>query len=283
VDVVAHGDSRAEHNPPAMTIAAINLGIDLVRTDPEPGRESAFVLLLAFLCSFGFIRTSARLTRSVSWWPGGVQTEGGVHLHHLVWGIVLLLVCGFTAFATELESPWWQITSVGFGVGAGFALDEFALWVRLQDVYWSEEGRASLDAVIMATVFAGLVVIGVQPWGLDETSSIVGTAGWVLVTLALAGVSFMKGRLFVGLVTLFVPLVGLWGALRLSKPNAPFAKKRYGTAKLARSRERFRTDRRSVVFGRDLLNAIGGAPSEPDPPADHQPPAEPADHRKSEP
>lgn len=239
--------------------------VDLVHTGDEPGRGAAFLLLLAFLCSFGFIRTSARLTRSVSWWPGGVETEGGVHLHHLVWGIVLLLVCGFTAFATELASPWWQITSIGFGIGAGFTLDEFALWVRLQDVYWSEEGRASLDAVVMATVFAGLVVVGVQPWGLDESGSIVGTAAWIAVTLLLAGVTFFKGRIMLGIVTLFVPVVGLWAAARLGKPTSPFAKKRYDAAKLERARQRFRPDRRGARVGRQLLNAIGGAPSEPDP------------------
>jgi hypothetical protein len=262
--------------------AALYSSVDLVRTGAEPGREAAFLILLAFLCSFGFIRTSARLTRSVSWWPGGVETEGGVHLHHLVWGIVLLLVCGFTAFATEMESPWWQITAVGFGIGAGFALDEFALWVRLQDVYWSDEGRASLDAVIMATVFAGLVVIGVQPWGLDETGSILGTIGWVLVTLVLAGVTFMKGRIMLGLLTLFIPVIGLWGALRLAKPHSPFAVKRYGPDKLAKAQERFRSDRRGARFGRDLLNAIGGAPSEPDPPPPYKPPPEPVGHRDPE-
>ncbi|HEU4656791.1 MAG TPA: hypothetical protein VFR97_04675 [Capillimicrobium sp.] len=238
--------------------------VDLVHTGAEPGRSAAFVVLLAFLCSFGFIRTSARLTRSVSWWPGGVETEGGVHLHHLVWGIVLILVSGFTAFATDLDSPWWQITAVGFGIGAGFTLDEFALWVRLQDVYWSEEGRASLDAVVMATVFAALVVLGVQPWGLDESGSIVGTALWLAITLVLAGITFMKGRIMLGVLALFVPVVGLWGAIRLGKPNAPFAR-RYDEAKLAKARERFRPDRRGAKVGREVLNAIGGAPSEPDP------------------
>ncbi|HEY8582800.1 MAG TPA: hypothetical protein VIL49_07625 [Capillimicrobium sp.] len=240
--------------------------VDLVHTGDEPGRGAAFLLLLAFLCSFGFIRTSARLTRSVSWWPGGVETEGGVHLHHLVWGIVLLLVCGFTAFATEMQSPWWQITSIGFGIGAGFTLDEFALWVRLQDVYWSEQGRASLDAVVMATVFAALVVLGVQPWGLDESGSILGTAAWVLVTLLLAGATFMKGRILLGILALFIPVFGLWGAVRLGKPGSPFAK-RYDEAKLAKARERFRPDRRGARFGRSFLDAIGGRPSEPDPPA----------------
>ena len=54
---------------------------------------------------------------------------------------------------------------------AGFTLDEFALWVHLQDVYWSEEGRASFDAVACTAAFAGLVVIGTRPFGLDEPTS----------------------------------------------------------------------------------------------------------------
>jgi hypothetical protein len=64
-------------------------------------QRAGFILLAAFLISFLFIRTSARLMRSpkVPWWPGSVTTGGGLHLHHLVWGIVLMLVAGFLAFA----------------------------------------------------------------------------------------------------------------------------------------------------------------------------------------
>jgi hypothetical protein len=257
---------------------ALIISIDLVHRSHEPGRGAGFLVLLAFLCSFGFIRTSARLTRSVSWWPGGVETEGGVHLHHLVWGIVLLLVCGFVAFATDLQTPWWQLTAVGFGIGAGFTLDEFALWVRLQDVYWSQEGRASLDAVIMATVFAALVVLGVQPWGLDESSSILGTAGWFLLTLVLAGVTFLKGRILLGIIVIFVPVVGLWTVFRLATPSSPWAR-RYSPEKLARAKERFRPNRPSARLGQDFLTLIGGAPSLPDPPPPMPPraPEPPAD------
>lgn len=262
-------------------ILAEFISVDIVRTHPEPGREAAFLVLLSFLCSFGFIRTSARLTRSVSWWPGGVET-GGVHLHHLVWGIVLLLLCGFTAFATEMESPWWQITAVGFGIGAGFTLDEFALWVRLQDVYWSQEGRASLDAVIMAAVFGALVVIGVQPYGLDETRSIVGTGVWVLITLVLAGITFMKGRILLGLLGIFVIPLGLWGAVRLGKPNSPFAKKRYGPEKMAKAQHRFRPDRPTARLGADFLNLIGGKPSLPDPPPPYHAPEKETQMREAE-
>lgn len=254
-----------------MIADVINVHVDLFKDIPEPGHEAAFLVLLSFLVSFGFIRTSARLTRSVSWWPGGVETEGGVHLHHLVWGIVLILLCGFIAFATELTSPWWQLTAIGFGVGAGFTLDEFALWVRLQDVYWSDEGRASLDAVVMATVFAGLVVVGAQPWGLDDSRSILGTGLFMMIDVALAGICFLKGRILLGVIGLFIPPVGIWGAVRLGKPNSP-AGKRYRGHKLERAKHRFRADRPGARFGQRFLNAIGGAPSLPDPPPPYQAP-----------
>src|SRR5919198_6123514 len=123
---------------------ALSVAPDLIDTGPEPGRAAAFLALLALLVSFAFIRTSARLMRSpkVPWWPGSVTTDSGLHIHHLVWGIGLLLLSGFLALASELEEPWWHVTAIGFGVGAGLTLDEFALWLRLEDVYWSEEGRA---------------------------------------------------------------------------------------------------------------------------------------------
>ena len=79
-----------------------------------------------------------------------------------------MLLCGFLAFAAPLDAPWWHLIAVGFGVGAGFTLDEFALWVRLEDVYWSDEGRASFDAVVCTCAFAALVVLGTRPFGLDE-------------------------------------------------------------------------------------------------------------------
>jgi hypothetical protein len=125
--------------------------LDLFSSKVEPGRECAFLLLLAFLISFLFIRTSARLIRdpNVTWWPGNVET-GGLHIHHLVWGISLMMLSGFTAFVSDLYAPWWQITAIGFGIGVGLTLDEFALWLRLDDVYWSEQGRESIDAVIVS-------------------------------------------------------------------------------------------------------------------------------------
>jgi hypothetical protein len=234
--------------------------IDLFGGRTHAGAAGGFIVLAAFLVSFLAIRTSARLTRSVSWWPGGVET-GGVHVHHLVWGIGLLLLCGFLAFAAPLESPWWHLVAVGFGVGAGFTLDEFALWVRLQDVYWQEEGRASFDAVVCTFAFAALVVLGTRPFGLNEPRSVGGTALIVAIVVGLATVAFAKGRALLGVLGIFVPFVGLVGAIRLARPRSPWARWRYGEAKLQRAERRFAQTRREEQVWRRVGDAVAGEPS----------------------
>jgi hypothetical protein len=243
-----------------MTLSVVEL-VDPFGSRLRPGPGAAFVVLVAFLVSFLAIRTSARLTRSVSWWPGGVKS-GGVHLHHLVWGICLMLLCGFLAFAAPLEAPWWHLIAIGFGVGAGFTLDEFALWVWLEDVYWAEEGRASFDAVVCTCAFALLVVVGTRPFGLDEPASIAGTALAITVVASLAIVCFAKGRVLLGVVGLFVPAVALVGAVRLGKPASPWARRRYRGDVLERARRRFGSDRPAERTRRRASDLIAGAPSE---------------------
>ena len=216
-----------------MTVLAEIVSVDPFGDRLRPGPGAGTVVLVAFLVSYLAIRTSARLTRSVSWWPGGVETEGGVHLHHLVWGILLMLFCGFLSFAAPLHSPWWHFIAIGFGIGAGFTLDEFALWVHLEDVYWSEAGRMSFDAVVCTFAFAVLVVLGTRPFGLDEPASIWGTAAAVTVILALALVCFAKGRVLLGVIGVFIPVVAFFGAVRLAHPalhlgEAPLRRRPHG-------------------------------------------------------
>ncbi|HET6550441.1 MAG TPA: hypothetical protein VFG79_18395 [Solirubrobacter sp.] len=239
----------------------MTLSVDPFGARLEPGPGAAFVVLVAFLVAFLAIRTSARLTRSVSWWPGGVET-GGVHIHHLVWGIGLMLLCGFLAFAAPLEAPWWHLVAVGFGAGAGFTLDEFALWVRLEDVYWAEEGRVSFDAVVCTVAFGALVVLGTRPFGLEEPASVAGTAAAVTAIASLAVVCFAKGRVLLGVVGLFVPVVALAGALRLARPTSPWARRRYDDARRARAARRFAADRPATRVRRRAADLIAGRPNE---------------------
>ncbi len=229
-----------------------------------PGRGDASLVLLGFLASFLFIRTSARMIRAeVSWWPGNVETKSGLHLHHLVWGISLMLISGFLGFALAPAGLATQIAAVMFGIGAGLALDEFALWVHLDDVYWTDEGRASLDAVVIATVFMALVVIGLNPFGLEGSASAAAVAFTVAQAIVLAVIAFLKGRITLGVVALFIPLTGLWATCRLAKPASPWSHHFYGEAKLERARRRFPADRRGTRTRDRVFDAIGGRPSEP--------------------
>ena len=129
-------------------------------------RRFLLLTLIGFVCAFGFIRLSTRLMRSprVPWWPGSVVSDSGVHLHHLVWGICLMLAAGTLGFALFQKSPGLEICAALFGVGAGFTVDEFALWVYLDDVYWAKEGRASIDAAVIAATLMLLALLGAQPF-----------------------------------------------------------------------------------------------------------------------
>jgi hypothetical protein len=226
----------------------------------EPSSKSVALWLMAgFLGSFLFIRTSARLMRSpkVTWWPGSV-TSGDLHIHHLVWGIILLLLCGFLGFATPARSPWTEILAVMFGIGAGFTLDEFALWLRLEDVYWAEQGRASVEAVMIATVFAGFIVIGAVPFPEGSVEAVIPI---VILQLFVVAVLISKAKYFMALIGLFIAPVGWVGAIRIARPNSRWAKRRYANnpKKQAKAIKRgARWDRRRTKF----QNLIAGAPSD---------------------
>jgi hypothetical protein len=124
-------------------------------------RERLFLASVAFLLTFGIVRGITHLIRA-GIGPFHNVSSGGLHIHHLVWGILLLLVVGYiwlieAGTGSNLLS---RLTAVGYGVGAALALDEFALWLNLQDVYWTGTGRESIDAVV---IFAAGLSVGI--WG----------------------------------------------------------------------------------------------------------------------
>jgi hypothetical protein len=230
-------------------------------------RQWLFLVLLGLLVSFGFIRMSTRLMRSprVPWWPGSIVSEGGVHVHHLVFGIVLMMAAGTISFAGFATSPIYEICAFLFGVGIGLTIDEYALWVHLEDVYWSKEGRSSIDAMVIACALMGLAILGIRPFDVET-----GTAGAVIATilgvalsLGAVLVSFLKGRVLHGSVGVVVSPVALYGACRLGKPDSFWANRYYGARnpkKQARSEARFRPDRRTERIKDRFRDLIGGVP-----------------------
>lgn len=124
-------------------------------------RERLFLASIGFLVTFGIVRLITHAIRA-GVGPFHNVTSGGLHIHHLVWGIFLLLLVGYVwLIETGVGSSWMaSVTAFAFGVGAALTLDEFALWLNLQDVYWAQAGRTSIDAVI---IFISLLSVGI--WG----------------------------------------------------------------------------------------------------------------------
>ena len=114
-----------------LTTASIGSAYQLGIVDT--GREAQFLFFVAFLVTFGFIRTSTHMIRAqVSWWPGNVETKGGLHIHHMVWGISALLVFGYLGVAVNPESPWLEIAAALVNVAKEkFGMALFALLVPL--------------------------------------------------------------------------------------------------------------------------------------------------------
>jgi hypothetical protein len=121
-------------------------------------RERLFLASLAFLITFGAVRAITAMIRA-GVGPFHNVTAGTTHIHHLVWGILLLLAVGYVWLSEIGVGSGWMasLTAIAFGVGAALTLDEFALWLNLRDVYWDSAGRISIDA---ALIFLSLLSAG---------------------------------------------------------------------------------------------------------------------------
>jgi hypothetical protein len=237
----------------------------------EPGRLPLFCFFVLFLLTFAFIRFSVRMIRAqVSWWPGNI-TPGGLHIHHVVFGAVAMVIGGVAGLAVPREPLVWPaICASAFGIGTALLLDEFAMILHLEDVYWAEAGRLSVDAVFVAGALTGLILLGGIP-AVDNLADLreLGpyyTAGLTFVLVlnfSLAGLTLLKGKIWTGLIGLFIPFLLLVGAIRLARPDSVWAHRRYAARprKLERARrreERYRVPAQRVkVFFQD---AIAGAP-----------------------
>jgi hypothetical protein len=204
------------------------------------------------------------MARKRGWGRGSI---GGVHLYHEVVGIVFVLVAGlivFTRAGTDVAIR--NLCAILFGVGAAFILDEFALVFYLRDVYWSSEGRDSVDAAILAVMVRGLLLVVSEPFGLsDPLAAHLGRALLVPVAVnnaVFAAVTFLKAKPFTGVAAVALPPFGWIGAARLAKPGSPWARWFYGPKELARAQVRAQ-DGYAARFQRWLVDVVGGEASTP--------------------
>ena len=203
----------------------------------------------------------------------GNLSLGGVHIHHQVFGILIMCGVGIALIALSPEGAALNVCAVLFGVGVSLAFDEFALWLHLDDVYWSAQGRQSVDAI-----FCLLIIVGILIGGADFVTGAIGTSAWwssilvLVITMGFSVLALLKGKTMTGIIGVFFPLAGVIGAVRLAKPTSWWARRRYGPAskKAGKSARRFGAayDHRWNRM-RDL---VGGAPDLTPTPAAHASP-----------
>ncbi len=235
----------------------------------DHNEQAVFLVLVGFIGSFAFIRMSTRIIRSesVSWWPGNIESESGLHLHHLVFGIVTMMAAGTLGFVADGRQPFTEICALAFGIGVGLTIDEFALWVHLEDVYWEREGRSSIDATVIVAAMMLLVVIGASPVAIDSgsTEALVGSILAVILLFGLVVAALLKGRVLHAAIGFFFAPLAIYATCRIGKPQSAWARYLYGQrrpAKQAKAEARFPPGRRTERFKEAFRDIVGGKPSE---------------------
>jgi hypothetical protein len=227
------------------------------------GREPAFLMLLAFVLTLAGTRFYTRMARVRGW---GSAHMGDVHVHHLVPGLVMSLVAGGLAIALAPGEVWMAFLAIVFGAGAALVLDEFAMLLHLDDVYWTTEGRLSIDACLVAVAFLALAILATFPLPTDTAGERLGRIvgdGLIVLAACFVIVTLLKGKLKLGLFGIVFPPLAVVGGARLAKPTSIWARRFYSpggkrlqhSEERAVSREQRWTERRNRFY--DL---IGGAP-----------------------
>ncbi len=221
-------------------------------------------MFLAILVTFLVTRTVTRIIRSGSGGGAGLGniTIAGNHIHHQVFGILILIGTGICLVSQTPTGVALDIAAAVFGVGVSLTADEFALWLHLEDVYWSNEGRKSVDAI-----FCLLVITGTLIGGISFVTGHVGTAAWwssvgiLAVNLVLCVICMLKGKIVTGILGVFISIIAIVGAVRLAKPGSWWALRRYASKPKRNARADRRFDHRYDARWNRLRDLVAGAPT----------------------
>jgi hypothetical protein len=268
--MVGSDDCRCRSSGPAAPYDDSRNAMNLFRFIPGyethihgGGREPSFLMLLAFILTLAGTRFYTRMARLRGW---GSAHVGDVHVHHLVPGIVLSLVAGGIVIGLAPGEPWLAFLAIVFGAGAALVLDEFAMLLHLDDVYWTTEGRLSIEACMAAVAFLGLAVLATFPLPTDRGSERLARwlgDGLIALVAIFVMVTLLKGKLKLGLFGIvFVPL-SVVGAVRLAKPGSVWARRFYPEdgKLMRRSEARAATrDERWSQRRERFYDLIGGTP-----------------------
>ena len=241
---VRHPPGRADFDRPGRvagsTIAAMHGW--WYRNIYEPGKLPVLLGLAAFVFTFLITRL---ITRSIRAGRGPFRdsvSAGGLHVHHAVPGIIALVIGAFTAISAAWD-PWLEIGAVLIGIGTSLVLDEFALILHLKDVYWTNQGRVSVELVGLAAAVLLFLSIGLVPLGVDDASLSLWTVRLTLTSsfwlnVVLAVVCVLKAKYRFALFGVFLPFLAWAPAVRLARPESIWALRFYRAKRLTKARMR---------------------------------------------
>jgi hypothetical protein len=235
------------------------------------GKLPLMLCFLAFVTTFLVTRTITRLIRDNRGPFHNQVTGGGTHIHHAIPGLILLIVGAFTSVGGPDALGWRSFAGVAVGIGVSLVLDEFALILHLQDVYWSGEGQVSVEAVSLTAGCLGLALVGFSPFGVQDANNVelslrLGATGVLVVDALLAVICVLKGKYRSALFGLFLAPISVVGAIRLARPSSMWARHRYSEQRLAHATRRaVRFDHRWEPYLIDWEDFVGGKPSQPNP------------------
>lgn len=158
---------RLSAGPPGPSFARFSVGRDgrslYHKHFSDRRKERQLFSTVGFFGGFVAVRALTHAIRAGKG-PFGNIEPGGKHIHHMTFGICGLLATGYL-WMLEIGTERTQrrasrLTSALYGVGAALTLDEFALWLNLEDVYWAKEGRESIDAVVVFGTLLSLSWLG---------------------------------------------------------------------------------------------------------------------------
>jgi hypothetical protein len=253
----------------ASTVSSLASGVKITVGSGGSSLRPMMWMFLAILITFLTARTVTRLIRSGSGAKAGLGNVriAGNHIHHQVFGILIIIGTGIILVSQMPKGAALDVAAAVFGVGVGLTVDEFALWLHLDDVYWTSEGRKSVDAI-----FCVLVITGALIGGASFVTGRVGTAAWwssisaIAVNLLLCVICLLKGKIVTGVIGVFIGVVALVGAIRLAKPGSWWAAHRYASRPRRAGRAARRYDERREERWNRLRDLVAGAPSGEKPP-----------------
>ncbi|MHA6765297.1 hypothetical protein [Streptacidiphilus sp. PAMC 29251] len=240
---------------PDSVAPASGVSVDLVH---DSGRTALLFMLLAFVVTFLLTRIVVRLIHSGRGPFANVSVDG-LHIHHLVPGIFVMLIASCAEFVLAPHGLVRDVLAAVFGVGAALTLDEFALWLHLDDVYWAQEGRKSVDAVVFVAGLGVLGLVASNPLAREPGEGTGFFVGFLVLNLALALVAVLKGRLLLGVGGVLVPFLALVALVRLARPGSLWFRRFYPEGSSKQVRALRRAQRRGGLEA--FKRALSGAPA----------------------